>query len=621
MANVANHASGSGAHAPVRRRRRVWPWVLAAVLLAVLVFGGAAGVFGYRFYTQAMQVKAHEEKALSLLGGISDLSNIDDVDAVNRQIAEAQQETAAASEIAHGDLWNKAAGMPQYGDDVTAVQGMTKVVDSLLHESVPGFMKVLTTLKNSNLSEGDGQLNVQPILTAQTDLKTANDSLQKQVETYRALPTPRIAQVKSAYDAGAAQLTKMAGKVDQLSGAFQILPGFLGADQPRTYALMAMTTSEERSSGGLVGSVGTVTTDNGKITVGDFRPNTSYLENISNRRVTPTDDEVRIFKSGPMRMALDIRDLGAFPDTSRTAEAMNQLWQRTAWGAGQQLDGVMTVDPVFLQELVKINGNVTLSDGRVLTGDNTAEFLLNTVYKDYPVWQTDGYFQEVATQTISTMFSNIDLKKLMKVGEAMGSMAQGRHFSMYAFDEGVEKTVRDAGFTAESPSSEEHPEIGVYVNEQNASKIGWYMHRTSKITRTSCETDGSQTYHVEYTMTNTLDADTAYSLPAYIIGVGQNGMPQTYGIEKTLIYPPAGGSISNLKTVGAGSVSNLTKNTLNGKTLYTSVASIAPGQSVTYSFDVRTSTKAVDDLGVDQTPMGWTDPGVTKDVSACAIAK
>ncbi|WP_411161124.1 hypothetical protein [Bifidobacterium longum] len=27
------------------------------------------------------------------------------------------------------------------------------------------------------------------------------------------------------------------------------------------------------------------------------------------------------------------------------------------------------VDPVFLQELVKINGNITLSDGRVLTGD------------------------------------------------------------------------------------------------------------------------------------------------------------------------------------------------------------------------------------------------------------
>ena len=38
-------------------------------------------------------------------------------------------------------------------------------------------------------------------------------------------------------------------------------------------------------------------------------------------------------------------------------------------GSGTQLDGVLMVDPVFLQELVKINGNITLSDGRVLTGD------------------------------------------------------------------------------------------------------------------------------------------------------------------------------------------------------------------------------------------------------------
>lgn len=60
----------------------------------------------------------------------------------------------------------------------------------------------------------------------------------------------------------------------------------------------------------------------------------------------------------------------------------------------------------------------------------------------------------------------------------MGSMAEGRHFSMYAFDETAEKTISDAGFTAQTPSSEEHPQVGVYVTEQNPSKMGWYIHRT-----------------------------------------------------------------------------------------------------------------------------------------------
>lgn len=114
---------------------------------------------------------------------------------------------------------------------------------------------------------------------------------------------------------------------------------------------------------------------------------------------------------------------------------MRAIWQRTPWGSNTQLDGVLMVDPVFLQELTKISGNVTISDGTVLTGDNTAEFLLNKVYVDYPVSMQDALFAQVAEQTVGSMFSNVDLAKLTKVAQLMGSMAEGRHFSMYAFDE------------------------------------------------------------------------------------------------------------------------------------------------------------------------------------------
>lgn len=51
-------------------------------------------------------------------------------------------------------------------------------------------------------------------------------------------------------------------------------------------------------------------------------------------------------------------------------------------GRDAPLDGVITVDRVFLQEFIKINGNATISSGTLLTGDNIAKYLLNTVYKD-----------------------------------------------------------------------------------------------------------------------------------------------------------------------------------------------------------------------------------------------
>lgn len=246
--------------------------------------------------------------------------------------------------------------------------------------------------------------------------------------------------------------------------------------------------------------------------------------------------------------------------------------------------------------------------------------MLNKVYVDYPIAETDAYFAQVAEQTVGSMFSNLDLTKLTKVAQAMGSMAEGRHFSMYAFDETAEKSISDAGFTAQTPNSEENPQVGVYVTEQNPSKMGWYIHRTSKITRSDCNSDGSQTYHVEYTMTNTLTAEEIASLPDYIIGVNQANQPKAYGIEKTLIYAPAGGSLTNLNTSGA-TVTGIRQETMNGKTVYASIAKIAPGESVTDSFDVTTSTKAVSDLTIDQTPMGWTYPGVTTDTAVCSINK
>ncbi|PKD07926.1 hypothetical protein APC1466_0357 [Bifidobacterium longum] len=71
-------------------------------------------------------------------------------------------------------------------------------------------------------------------------------------------------------------------------------------------------------------------------------------------------------------------------------------------------------------------------------------------------------------------------------------------------------------------------QVGVYVTEQNPSKMGWYIHRTSKVTRSTCGNDGSQTYHVEYTMTNTLESSQIGALTSYILGSGGQGVEKNF---------------------------------------------------------------------------------------------
>lgn len=589
-------------HRHHRKRRRVWPWVVGILTIVVLTLA-AVGVMGFQLFKQAKQVQAHENSAIAMLSKFSsgDAETLANAGDILPQIA---HETQQAQDIAHGGLWNTAAKMPFIGSDISTVQGMTAAINDIVQDSIPQFVNVLKTLNDAQIANGDNGVNLQPIIDAVEPLKKANASFQQQVRDYDALPTPSISMIRSAYDKGETQLNDLADRVNALSNTFQILPMLLGDGQQRTYAVMAMTPSEMRSSGGLIGSVGDLTTSNGTVHIGDFRSNGDYLPyGIGDH----SEDMKRVFTDeGPLHMSFDIRDLAVFPNTADSAVAMQSVWNRTPWGQGVPLDGVIMVDPVFLQQLIAINGNVTLPDGTVLTGENTAEFLMNTVYQKYPENETDVLFGVVAGQAMKSMFSHMDMGKLYKTGEMLGTMAKGRHFTMYAFDEHIEQGIQAAGFTGQIPSSETNPSVGIYLTEQNPSKMGWYIKREAKIQRVNC--DDGDLYHVEFMVHNTMTEEEAKSLPWYI--TGNNSDNTGKAMEKILFYAPQGGSISNLMQLG-GKVDAVKETTIDGVNAYETYAQVNPGQIATFTFDVRVSTKATAPLTIDQTPMGWVDDGIT----------
>ena len=589
-------------HRHHRKRRRVWPWVVGILTIVVLTLA-AVGVMGFQLFKQAKQVQAHENSAIAMLSKFSsgDAETLANAGDILPQIA---HETQQAQDIAHGGLWNTAAKMPFIGSDISTVQGMTAAINDIVQDSIPQFVNVLKTLNDAQIANGDNGVNLQPIIDAVEPLKKANASFQQQVRDYDALPTPSISMIRSAYDKGETQLNDLADRVNALSNTFQILPMLLGDGQQRTYAVMAMTPSEMRSSGGLIGSVGDLTTSNGTVHIGDFRSNGDYLPyGIGDH----SEDMKRVFTDeGPLHMSFDIRDLAVFPNTADSAVAMQSVWNRTPWGQGVPLDGVIMVDPVFLQQLIAINGNVTLPDGTVLTGENTAEFLMNTVYQKYPENETDVLFGVVAGQAMKSMFSHMDMGKLYKTGKMLGTMAKGRHFTMYAFDEHIEQGIQAAGFTGQIPSSETDPSVGIYLTEQNPSKMGWYIKREAKIQRVNC--DDGDLYHVEFMVHNTMTEEEAKSLPWYI--TGNNSDNTGKAMEKILFYAPQGGSISNLMQLG-GKVDAVKETTIDGVNAYETYAQVNPGQIATFTFDVRVSTKATAPLTIDQTPMGWVDDGIT----------
>ena len=590
--------------------------ILLLVLGVLVVLGAVGGFCAWRFYQQAMDVRDHELAAVEAVSGLQDVSQLRDADTMNAAIEQAQVHASAAKEIADGALWRVASYVPVLGDDVTAVRGMVDVVDGMVGETLPSLASTVQTLMNSGLSGGgEGQLNLQPIVDAQDGFAKVNELVQQQADAINALPQPHVGVVRSAYEQGKEQINKVADMLDQVNGMVQAMPKLLGQDGPRTYLLVAQTTSEQRSGGGLVGSLGTMQVDNGNISVGEFHSNKEFVA----LGESATAEEHDVF-SGPLYFSFDVRDLFAVPDFSRTAEMLNTVWQRSEYAC--DIDGVIAIDPLFIQEMVRINGDITLDNGQVLTGDNTAEFMLNGIYKAFDPDTQDVYFEYVASAVMDGAFSNMTMDKMMQIAQAMGTLAEGRHFYAYTFHEDEAEYFQGAGFAKNAPDSETDPEVGIYMNEQNASKLGWYLRRSSTITRTACNADGSQTYHVTFSITNTLTSDEMASATTYILGGAQPGVdgivaPAGTSAQRMLFYAPAGGSITNL--TASGDVRDQENKTMDGKNLITNVAYIAPGETVTFDFDVTTSAKAESDLQLDQTPAGWLDENVTYDTSACSI--
>ena len=590
--------------------------IILTVLGVLVVLGAVGGFCAWRFYQQAMDVRDHELAAVEAVSGLQDVSQLRDADTMNAAIEQAQTHASAAKEITDGALWQVASYVPVLGDDVTTVRGMVNVVDGLVGETLPSLATTVQTLMNSGLSSGgEGQLNLQPIVDAQEGFAQANELVQQQADTINALPQPHVGVVRSAYEQGKEQINKVADMLDQVSGMVQAMPKLLGQDGPRTYLLVAQTTSEQRSGGGLVGSLGTMQVDNGNISVGEFHSNKEFLT----LGESATAEEHDVF-SDPLYFSFDVRDLFAVPDFSRTAEMLNTVWQRSEYAC--DIDGVIAIDPLYIQEMVRINGDITLDNGQVLTGDNTAEFMLNGIYKAFDPDTQDMYFEYVASAVMDGAFSNMTMDKMMQIAQAMGTLAEGRHFYAYTFHEDEAEYFQGAGFAKNAPDSETDPEVGIYMNEQNASKLGWYLRRSSSITRTACNADGSQTYHVTFSITNTLTSDEMASATTYILGGAQPGVdgivaPAGTSAQRMLFYAPAGGSITNL--TASGDVRDQENKTMDGKNLITNVAYIAPGETVTFDFDVTTSAKAESDLRLDQTPAGWLDENVTYDTSACSI--
>ncbi len=107
-----------------------------------------------------------------------------------------------------------------------------------------------------------------------------------------------------------------------------------------------------------------------------------------------------------------MQDVNLTPRFDVTGALAREMWKQKF---GQQVDGVLAIDPVTLGYILRATGPVQLATGDTLTSDNAVKLLLSDVYAKYPdPTVQDAFFASAASAVFDKVSSGgFDAKKLI----------------------------------------------------------------------------------------------------------------------------------------------------------------------------------------------------------------
>lgn len=584
-----------------RRRKHVARKVLLVLLVVFVIVGGIAGFGGYKLYQSAQHVRSEATEAMNDIKEIkSDLASGKTVEA--QQAAKNLTTTATAMKAeTDGRLWVIAEKIPVYGEDFKTVRTLTRALKDVSSNALEPLCDQLSGISLKSLIGKDGTINVDQLAALANEMSAVAPVLQRNVDAFNARPKPHLSQVESVVSKTAVQLNE-ANDLFVLANRFApLIPDVLGANGTRNYFIVAQNNVEVRATGGFFGSVGMATVDNGKITMGDFaKPHGSVYDNAYvEEGIGNSYEHVGIVEYP----AENLYNLGTNPDVPSVAKPI-----RDACGAADApVDGVVFVDPVFVQYIVGLTGGFEASDGTWVDGSNAATVLMHDTYWKFvnDGESQDAFFTMIADDAMKHVFGSLGNVEMKQLAEVIQEGASKRHFSVWFSDEDEESAVYDLGCSGAVSTDPEKAVAGIYFNNNSWSKLEWYLRAATDVVSETKNSDGSTTYEVKLELSNAITDEEAQSGNTYVVAGNGAGNKVMYEpgdmLEYVYLMAPAGGSISDVST--DADVYNEAVGTLCGNDLIRKDVHLLPGQTVTFTYKVTTSPQAKGALEFDMTPL------------------
>ena len=342
-----------------------------------------------------------------------------------------------------------------------------------------------------------------------------------------------------------------------------------GADAPKRYMIAFQNSAEARGTGGILGAFAIVDMNKGAFSVVRTGSN-AVLYSLKDVPVKVPAEFTKLYGKNPAIL----QNSNLSPHFPYGAEIWMGLWKKQF---GEQLDGVIAVDPSSLSYVLKATGPITLASGEIITSENVVAETLQKAYKRY---EKDNnarkqYLVDImnaaASKITSGQYSKIEMAKAIKRG-----LIENR-ILLYSRDQVAQKelsTVRLGGFLSKEPNNE----YRAVIQNIDASKLDYYLKRSVVVETTSCK--NTQQTQVRVMLTNTLQS--GKGLPAYVLTRADKGKPADLVTGqhrfKLFIYGPTNAKLVSVLRenredgLGGGS-------TERGRPIYVADVDLAPGES------------------------------------------
>jgi len=481
---------------------------------------------------------------------------------------------ASARELTSDPVWQGFALIPWLGPNFRAVSEIAQIADDVSTEALAPMLAAADDIDLAGLGFSGGAIDLTPFGAVQAPLAQATAALDEAEQ--RAVRIDADATLPPLADAVRemrSTVTEAATVVGTLHGASVLLPTMLGSTEPRYYVLAMQNNAELRSSGGIIGSIALLRAESGRITLErqastvDFPPLDAPLP--------LSDSTVALFEDGPGRY---LQNLTSIPDFAEAGPAIATRWQGVFGG---QVDGVIAVDTVVAAHLMDAVGDLSFGPFTA-TSENVVSILLSEIYAAIPdpVVQ-DQVFAQAATGLLGAALSGADPQALLS---SLAESAGENRIRIWSAHEDEQLLLAASSLGGTIPNDTDGiSHVGVLLNDTTGGKMDYYA--SESVTTAIGVCDGRPTTQVRVTWTNDAPADAATSLPPYVTGGGNYGVPP--GSVRTLItvFGPEGATLSHTDLDGTEAPVQTTL--LDARSAVQHDVVLAPGESATITVEFQ----------------------------------